>query len=68
MIESSKREHSEILDVLNKIDKLGVSSKEGQETLLLAKELIFTHMDKENREFYPKIKEAKKIIKCLRNP
>ncbi len=65
MLESFKREHSEILDVLDKIEKLGISSKEGQETLLLTKELIFTHMDKENREFYPKIKEAKKNHQML---
>ena len=39
-LDAFKLEHSEIIDVLNKIKKSGISSKEGREALLLAKTSI----------------------------
>ena len=60
MIESLRQEHSKIIDTLNKIKKLGIGSKEGRGTLLLAKEFILKHMEREDKEFYPIIKEAAK--------
>jgi len=65
MLESFRQEHTEIINILDKIDKLGVSSKEGHETLLMAKELILKHVEREDKNFYPKIKKAAKNNQML---
>ncbi len=62
-LEALKLEHSKIVDVLNDIKKRGISSKEGRETLLLAKESILKHLEREDKDFYPKIRELAKLNK-----
>ena len=60
LIEELKREHSEIVAILNEVKGLDILSKEGQAKLLSAKERFFTHLNKEDRQLYPVlIKEAK---------
>lgn len=65
MIESIRREHSEIIDKLNKIKKIGVSSKEGEDELLSVKGFILKHMRNEEKGFYPEIREMAKHNKKL---
>ena len=65
MIESIIREHSEIIDKLNKIKKTGISSKEGEGELLSVKSFILKHMRNEEKKFYPKIREKAKHNKKL---
>ncbi len=60
LIEELKREHSELVAILNAVKGLDILSKEGQTKLLSAKERFFTHLNKEDRQLYPVlIKEAK---------
>ena len=66
MIESLRQEHSKIINALNNIKKHGIGSKEGRGTLLIAKEFILKHMEREDKEFYPIIKEAAKYNPMLK--
>ena len=60
LIEELKKEHSEIVAILNEVEGLDILSKEGQAKLLPAKERFLTHLKKEDRQLYPVlIKEAK---------
>ncbi len=60
LIEELKREHSELVAILNAVKGLDILSKEGQTKLLSTKERFFTHLNKEDRQLYPVlIKEAK---------
>ena len=59
LIEELKREHSELVAILNEVKGLDILSKEGQTKLLSAKERFLTHLKKEDRQLYPVlIKEA----------
>ncbi len=59
LIEELKKEHSEIVAILNEVEGLDMLSKEGQANLLPAKERFLTHLKKEDRQLYPVlIKEA----------
>ena len=53
LIEELKREHSELVAILNEVKGLDILSKEGQTKLLSAKERFFTHLNKEDRQLYP---------------
>ncbi len=48
MIKELKKEHSVIIDTLNKIKKLGIRSIEGKGLALSAKESILNHIKKED--------------------
>ena len=59
LIEELKREHSELVAILNEVKGLDILSKEGQTKLLSAKERFLSHLNKEDRQLYPVlIKEA----------
>ncbi len=53
LIEELKREHSEIVAILNEVEGLDILSKEGQAKLMSAKERLLTHLKKEARQLYP---------------
>jgi hypothetical protein len=57
LIEELKREHSEIVAMLNEIDGLEILSKEGQSKLMPAKERFLTHLKKEDEQFYPVLRK-----------
>ncbi len=60
LIDELKKEHSEIVAILNEVEGLDILSKEGQAKVLPAKERFLTHLKKEDRQLYPVlIKEAK---------
>jgi hypothetical protein len=59
LIEEFKREHSEILAILNEAKELGILSKEGQSKLMSVKEILLEHLWNENERLYPVLwKEA----------
>jgi hypothetical protein len=59
LIEELKKEHSELVAILNEVKGLDILSKEGQAKLLSAKERFLSHLKKEDRQLYPVlIKEA----------
>ncbi len=59
LIEELKREHSEILAILNEAKKLGILSHEGQSKLMSVKVILLEHLWNENERLYPVLwKEA----------
>jgi len=58
LIEELKNEHKIILDILNQVKTLGISSKTGQEKLLSARDLLISHMNKEDEKYYPAFTRA----------
>ena len=60
LIDELKEEHSMITDALNKVQKAGFSSKEGQRTLLLSKNRLLSHLKKEDEQLYPVLWESAK--------
>ena len=48
-----KRDHSEIFETLNKVKSLGITSGEGQKTLIAAKSSLLAHLKKEDEQLYP---------------
>ncbi len=65
MIRELKKEHSVIIDVINKIKKLGIGSKEGNELALSAKRNILNHIKKEDEKLYPVLRKAVKSNRKL---
>ncbi len=57
LIEELKREHSEIVAILNEVKGLDILSKEGQAKLLPAKECLLTHIKKEDEQLYPVLRK-----------
>ncbi len=66
LIEELKIEHKTILDVLDEVKKLGISSKSGREKLLSARDLLTAHMTKEDEQYYPKLRQAAENNKDLK--
>ncbi|MFQ5688000.1 MAG: hemerythrin domain-containing protein [Candidatus Scalindua sp.] len=59
LIEEFKREHSEILAILNEVKELGILSKAGQVKLMSIKASLLEHLWNENERIYPVLwKEA----------
>ena len=65
LIEEFKREHSEIVAILNEVKELGIHSKEGQAKLMSAKESLLAHIKKEEEQFYPVLRKEAEINKQL---
>lgn len=57
LTEELKRDHEEIVELLNKIKELGISSAEGKEMFLSAKKGLLAHLDKEDKSLYPHLKK-----------
>ncbi len=60
MIKALKIEHSAIIDNLEETKRLGVYSKEGQDVLFSIQINILSHLEKEDKELYPVLKDAVK--------
>ncbi len=58
LIEELKNEHRIILDILNEVKELGISSIRGQQKLLSARDLLVAHMNKEDEQYYPAFRKA----------
>jgi hypothetical protein len=66
LTEELKREHSEIVAILNEVEGLDILSIEGQAKLLSAKERFLTHLKKEDEQLYQVLKKEAKDNKLLR--
>lgn len=61
LVERLKKEHALIVDVLNKVKEIGISSKEGQDKLLSVRTVLLAHLKVEDEQLYPALnKEAEK--------
>lgn len=58
LIEELRKEHADIVNDLERVRKVGISSKEGQEWLINAKKSLIAHIQKEDAKLYPVLKEA----------
>jgi iron-sulfur cluster repair protein YtfE (RIC family) len=58
LLEDLKQEHRILLGILEEVKKLGISSPPGQQRLLSARAILLSHMQKEDREFYPSLRRA----------
>ena len=57
-IEQLTHEHVLIVDALNEANRLGISTIEGQQKLVTAKNILLTHLKKEDGELYPTLARA----------
>lgn len=57
LIEELKKEHSEILDALNEVKKLGILSKEGQDKLMSLEVSLLAHLEMEDDQLYPALRK-----------
>jgi hypothetical protein len=67
LIEEFKKEHSEIIAILNEVKKLGIHSEEGRSKLMSAKEHLLKHLKKENEQLYPVLRKEAEHNKSLSN-
>jgi hemerythrin HHE cation binding domain-containing protein len=58
LIEELITEHKTILAILNEVKSLGISSKSGQQKLLSARDLLLSHINKEDKQYYPAFRRA----------
>ena len=66
LIEEFRKEHSEILAMLNEIKELGVLTHEGQAKLMSVKSCLIEHFSKEDEKFYPVLNKAAEQNKRLK--
>ena len=57
-IEQLKKEHTQILDYLQEVKKLGVHTMEGRNALTSAKDLLCLHFKKEDELLYPVLRKT----------
>ncbi len=60
LVEELKQDHKVIAETLNKVKGLGITSEEGQSTLLSAKAGLLAHLKKEDEQLYPVLNNAAK--------
>lgn len=58
LIDKLKKEHNILVEALDSMTRLGVTSKEGQEKLYSAKEALLAHLSLEDKELYPALRRA----------
>ena len=66
LIEELKRDHAEIIAMLNEVKELGISSKEGQARLMSAKTHLLAHLKKEDEQLYPVLRKEAEHNKNLK--
>ena len=67
LIEEFKRDHAEIMDILNEAKELGILSKEGQAKLISIKTHLLAHLKKEDEKLYPALRKEAEDNERLRN-
>ncbi|MFQ5575112.1 MAG: hemerythrin domain-containing protein [Terriglobia bacterium] len=58
LIKELKEEHLEIVETLTRVEQLGISPTDAQRKLVVAKDMIVSHVEKEDKFFYPVLIEA----------
>ena len=59
LLEKLKEEHSVIAEILNKVNRVGIGTEDGQNMLFAVKSGLFDHLEKEEQLYSVLIKEAK---------
>ena len=67
LIEEFKRDHAEIMAMLNEVKELGILSKEGQAKLISIKTHLLAHLKKEDEKLYPALRKEAEDNEKLRN-
>lgn len=67
LIDEFKKDHVELVSTLNKVKELGITTKEGQARLLVAKEGLLAHLKKEDAQLYPFLKKEAESDSGLKN-
>ncbi len=67
LIGEFKKEHSEILAILNEVEGFDILSKEGQSKLMSVKMILLEHLKKEDVKFYPVLYKVAEHNKNLKN-
>mgnify|MGYP001399281485 FL=1 len=67
LIEEFKRDHAEIMAILNEVKELGILSKEGQAKLISIKTHLLAHLKKEDEKLYPALRKVAEDNERLRN-
>ena len=60
LVSELKRQHNQIVSMLQEVKTLGIASDEGKKKLISAKNLLISHLKKEDAEFYPELKRMAK--------
>ncbi|MDT8317125.1 MAG: hemerythrin domain-containing protein [bacterium] len=58
LIDRLKKEHRILVEALDSMTGLGVTSKDGQAKLYSAKEALLAHLNLEDKELYPVLRKA----------
>ncbi len=66
LVEDLISEHKMILAILNEVKSLGISSKSGHQKFLSARDLLISHIDKEDKQYYPALRRAAENNKELK--
>ena len=67
LIEELKKEHAEIINTLNDVKKLGILSKEGQDKLRTVEASLLAHLEIEDDQMYPALRNEAEQNKDLKN-
>ena len=67
LIEEFKREHSEILAILNEVEGLGILTHKGQAKHMTVKAILLEHLKKEDVKFYPVLYKVAEDNERLKN-
>ncbi len=60
LLDDLKDDHKLILEILDQVKALGIATATGREKLLSARDVLLSHMEKEDQLFYPALREAAK--------
>ena len=66
MIEEYKKEHSEIIEGLKEVEKLGILTNEGHDKLMVLTVYLLKHLWHENERLYPVLRKASEHNKKLK--
>ncbi|MCP4151290.1 MAG: hemerythrin domain-containing protein [bacterium] len=58
LIKELIKDHTVITETLNKVKSLGITTQEGQKTLLSVKNMLLAHLKKEDDKLYPLLSKA----------
>ncbi len=66
LINELKSEHRRVEDIFSNLEKNGATTAKGLKTILESKQMLFQHLEKENQQLYPVLRECAKTDKLLK--
>jgi len=67
LTEELKSEHATLVKILGEVKEIGVTSEEGQDKLMTARDGLLAHLGKEDEKLYPTLKERSASDDNLKN-